>query len=84
MIVSVQFKRRMTNAYVLCIFISKLDNWQEPSPVILIKGDKSKEIHIYGAVLPLGLPIYLQIERDKKPSLDAKEVAKQWPEFQGK
>ena len=77
MIVAVQLERRVTGAYVFCIVISKLGHWQELSLVILLEVDKVLEIHFHSAVLPLGLPICLQIKGGRNPSLVAEEVAEQ-------
>ena len=76
MIAAVQLKRRVTNACVFCIVINKLCHWQEPSPVILLEVDKSLEVCLHGAVLPLGLPVCLRMEGGRELSLDAKKVAK--------
>ena len=84
MIAAVQLKRRVTGACVLRIVISKLGYWQEPSSVILLKVDERSEIRHHGAVLPVGLPLYLQMKGNREPLLDVEEVAKQWPELQGK
>ena len=76
MIATVQLERHLTGVRVLCIVISEFGHRQEPSPVILLEVDKSSEVRLHGAVLPLGLPICLWIEGGREPSLDAKEVTK--------
>ena len=67
----------MTGVCILYIVISKLGHWQEFSLVTLLEVDKDLEICLYGAVLLLGLPVCLQMEGDKKPLLNAKEVTEQ-------
>ena len=76
MIVIVQLKKHVTDARVLCIIISKLGYWQEPSPVILLEVDKDSEVRLHGAILPFGLPIYLRMEGGRELLLDVEEVAK--------
>ena len=75
MIAVVQFKRCVIETCIFCIVISKLAYWHGPSPVIFVEVGKSLEIRLHGAVLPLGLPVCLQIEGNKKPLLDAEKVA---------
>ena len=50
----------------------------------MLKVDKDLEVRLYGAILPLGLPVCLKIKAGKKPLLDDGEVTEQWPEFRGK
>ena len=65
MIATVQFKRHVTGACVLCIVISKLGHRQEPSLVILFKVDKGLEVALYGTILAHCLTVSLQVKRDK-------------------
>ena len=72
----------MANARIFGIIISIFGHWQEPSLIILLEIDKSSEIGYYGTDLPFGLAVSLRMEGGEKPTLNAKEVVKWWPEFQ--
>ena len=74
MIAAVQLERCVTGARVFHIIISKLGHRQEPSIVILLEVDKDSKVRLYSAVLPLSLPVCLQIEGGKKLLLDAEKV----------
>ena len=42
----------------------------------LLEVNKDLEVNFYNIVLPFGLAVNLQIKDGKKPTFDAKEVAK--------
>ena len=69
MIAAVKFKQRVIGAGIFGIVINKLGHWQKPSLVVPLKVDKGLEVHFYGAILPLGLPICLQIKGGKNRDL---------------
>ena len=50
-------------------------------PIILFQIDKKLKIGLYSAVLPFCLAISLREKSRGEPPFDAKEVAKEWPEF---
>ena len=52
--------------------------------MVLFEIDKNLKVNFYNIVLPFGLAVNLQMEKSRNSTLNIKEVAKQWPEFQGK
>ena len=48
----------------------------------MLEIDKSLEVGFHSAVLPFGLAVSLGMKGAEKPTLNAKEVAEQWPEFE--
>ena len=46
--------------------------------------DKGLELSFYSIVLLFSLLIGLQIEGNKKPTVDTKQIVEKWPEFWGK
>lgn len=61
-ITTIQLKQHKTNACVFSIIVYKLDYWQQPCLIILLKNKKGSEIQFYYFVLSFGLPINYKIE----------------------
>ena len=75
MISAVEFKRHIAGASILGIIIGKFCYKKKPCLIILLKVDKNSEVGFHYAILPFGLIVYLWIEGDREPLLDAKEIA---------
>lgn len=67
----------MVNANTFGFIIYKFSYWQELSPIILLKNDKSSNIGLYNVVLSLYLAISLRIKGGGKFSLNVEEIRKQ-------
>lgn len=75
MVVAVQFKKHVSNSCIFYIIIHKLNHWQEPCLVIMLKVDKNLKVHFYCAILMFGLTICLRMKGSWEPLFNVKKVA---------
>lgn len=66
----------MANVCVLGIVISKLDDEQKPSLVILFKIDKNLEVRFYYTILTFYLAVCLQIKGVRDLLFNIKKILK--------
>ena len=74
MVSVVELKRRMANASILGIIISKLCNRKKLCSVILLKVDKNLEISFYYTILLFDLTVCLWVEGGRESPLNAEEI----------
>lgn len=70
----VKFEKYVAGARIFGVVVSELSYWQKPSPVILLTVNKRFDVCIHGAVLPLGLAVYLRIKGGRKLLLDVEKA----------
>ena len=75
MISAIKLKKRVADANILGIIISKLYRKKEPCSIILLKIDKSLKVGIYYAILLFNLIVCLWVKGNKKFPLNAKKIA---------
>lgn len=80
-LLAVQFKRCLANAYTFCIVIYKFCYFQEPCPIFMYLTNKILDKRGNFTYLSLRLPIGLTVECHKKLLLNAKKVIKQRPKL---
>ena len=67
----------MAGACVFGVVINKLSRWLNLDLIVLLKIDKSFKISFYGTILRFCLAMSLQMEGNKKSTLNIKKVAEQ-------
>ena len=69
-----ELKKCIANVSILNIIVSKFCYKKKLYPIILLKVYKNLEVGFYYTILPLNLPVYLQIKSDRESLLDAEEI----------
>lgn len=82
MIATIQLKKRVANACICDIVISKLGHKPESSSIVLFKINKCSKIWLYDAIFLLCLTVGLKIKGDEEFLFNAEEITEQKPEFQ--
>lgn len=67
MVTIIELKKRLINAHIFCVIISKFSHLEKSRPIILLITDKRFEIVFNYISLLFGLAISLEIKDDKEP-----------------
>lgn len=76
MIVIVEFKKYIANAFILNFIIGKFSYLKKLSSIILFIINKNPEIGLYYIILFLNLAISLRVKIGREPLFDSQKVTK--------